>query len=994
MEETLSETSHDQELLQVVGSIWRLICGNCTSPIQLKLESDLSSSFSSSSPTSSRDEELDKAASLAAIEFAKAVRDRSLAKYELQTAIFEHEMRVSQWRQRKLRYTEWIERKKILQSGGSSAVIAGAEVEVPDPGEEPATPAEILNEKIRQDILPTPPQIPDSLLRKQKCRSCGSNYCAPSQSANATLIKALHERDSAQTAPSSPPIRNALDDEDDDEDELGSGYEKGKVSRLSAVQTLPRVDPGVPVVNMDILAETLKPREVGEHSHTHTLLSSLGLTPDFIANVLAEQKSTHNHSHSHSFPGSIRGMSSSASATSTCISFDERMLHHEEFKRPRTQPQSLPGLPPLPQQPHPERPDRLRAIAQHLVAAGLFQRCERLPSREVTREEASLVHEASLLDIVDDLQSRVEGGVGQYNFDTGDTYANTHTLLAARLACGNTLAVTESVALGKTSRGIALVRPPGHHAEPDKAMGFCVYNNVGVAAAVARKKWGVARVLILDWDVHHGNGTEKMFYSDPTVLYVSLHRYDRGTFYPGTGHVSSVGVGEGAGYNVNIAWEKDGMGDADYLHAFDEVIMPIAHSFNPELVLVSAGFDAARGDPLGGCDVTPRGYAQMTHRLLSLAKGKVVVALEGGYNLSAISRGMESVLRVLLGEAPPPLLPVPSSTHVKLSDTARDLHDNKAGAQLDAFFPPSPSSSTYPSAFETELTLSNELKKERESKVNSTIPQSSNLSSIEITSNITTEVVPANVLFGVRSAVLAAEQYSDESNMAREAAEEGAGRREQLMYVATPHDEAIAAVSLSMHCLARFWPCLEAKVRAQDTFSQTVLGKSMPLSKKSLSKSHEGNLDDEEREEEEDDDDKEEEEEVGFGDKKDNEDEDETPFFDTIAGPMRSQILQLLRGEKDDEGVELKKTSLLDEMENNEEDEDHGIPSGGEGEDNEGDGMRMQDEDDYDEEDEDDPNLNIFRLLAPSSNKDHQKIEDVIEEVEESEPVTKKQRTV
>ncbi|KAJ1493209.1 hypothetical protein T484DRAFT_1610676 [Baffinella frigidus] len=180
-------------------------------------------------------------------------------------------------------------------------------------------------------------------------------------------------------------------------------------------------------------------------------------------------------------------------------------------------------------------------------------------------------------------------------------------------------------------------------------MGFCFFNYVAAAAAVAKSEFGLKRVLILDWDVHHGNGTEKMFINDPSVLYISLHRYDDGSFYPGTGPAEEVGVREGAGYNVNIPWPHSGMGDAEYLLAFERVVMPIARSYNPELVLVSAGFDAAHGDPLGGCNVTPYGYGQMTNMLRGLAGGRMVVALEGGYNLRSISRSMEAVVRVLLG---------------------------------------------------------------------------------------------------------------------------------------------------------------------------------------------------------------------------------------------------------------------------------------------------------------------------------------------------------
>lgn len=199
-----------------------------------------------------------------------------------------------------------------------------------------------------------------------------------------------------------------------------------------------------------------------------------------------------------------------------------------------------------------------------------------------------------------------------------DTFANSSSPLAARLSCGGLLEVTSAVVHGKATSGVAVIRPPGHHAEPDRVMGFCLYNNVGVAAQVARTQWGVNRVLIVDWDVHHGNGTQEMFYSDPSVLYFSTHRYDSGRFYPGTGSAREVGTGAGAGYNINVPWPCGNMGDAEYFAAFSQVLMPVALAFDPDLVIVSAGFDAADGDPLGGCSLTPKGevVCACTHCLL------------------------------------------------------------------------------------------------------------------------------------------------------------------------------------------------------------------------------------------------------------------------------------------------------------------------------------------------------------------------------------------
>uniref|UniRef100_A0A3B5MT07 Histone deacetylase domain-containing protein n=1 Tax=Xiphophorus couchianus TaxID=32473 RepID=A0A3B5MT07_9TELE len=183
------------------------------------------------------------------------------------------------------------------------------------------------------------------------------------------------------------------------------------------------------------------------------------------------------------------------------------------------------------------------------------------------------------------------------------------------------------------------------------------------------------RVLILDWDVHHGNGTQHMFEDDDSVLYISLHRYDNGTFFPFSEDAASdrVGVAKGAGFNVNVAWSGGRMGDSDYLAAFHHIVMPIAAEFNPGLVLVSAGFDAARGDPLGGYQVTPEGYAHLTHLLMSLAGGRVLIILEGGYNLTSISDSMAMCTSMLLGDAPPSLAtPFPPPHHCAVA-TIREV---------------------------------------------------------------------------------------------------------------------------------------------------------------------------------------------------------------------------------------------------------------------------------------------------------------------------------
>jgi histone deacetylase 6 len=239
-------------------------------------------------------------------------------------------------------------------------------------------------------------------------------------------------------------------------------------------------------------------------------------------------------------------------------------------------------------------------------------------------------------------------------------YVNQHSARCARLSCGGVVEMCDAVASGRIRNGFAIVRPPGHHAEPDGAMGFCFYNNVAVAARWLQQKYGSVndqtrckKIMILDWDVHHGNGTQSAFWNDPDILYVSIHRFEPGFYPPGqAGNANQVGSGPGVGRNVNIPWPCAMMGDADYVAAFRQIVMPIATEFDPDLVIISAGFDAARGDHLGECDVTPNGYGQMTYDLARLANGRLVVALEGGYNLDSIANSAVEVTEVLLGEAP------------------------------------------------------------------------------------------------------------------------------------------------------------------------------------------------------------------------------------------------------------------------------------------------------------------------------------------------------
>ncbi|TPX34488.1 hypothetical protein SmJEL517_g02803 [Synchytrium microbalum] len=246
-----------------------------------------------------------------------------------------------------------------------------------------------------------------------------------------------------------------------------------------------------------------------------------------------------------------------------------------------------------------------------------------------------------------------------------DVYLSPNSDLAATVSCAGVIAVCEAVWKGECQNGFAIVRPPGHHAEHDEPMGFCLFNNVAVAARHMQRTHGVKKILILDWDVHHGNGTQHEFYNDPNIMYVSLHRYGRkgeasnDYFFPRVladddGFANYVGGPRAEGFNINIPWPGGDMGDREYMHAFHRVIMPIAREFDPDFVIISAGFDCAEGDPLGGCCVTPGGFANMAYQLCSLARGKLVLALEGGYNIRSIAKSVSAICEVLLGHPPTP----------------------------------------------------------------------------------------------------------------------------------------------------------------------------------------------------------------------------------------------------------------------------------------------------------------------------------------------------
>jgi acetoin utilization deacetylase AcuC-like enzyme len=268
-----------------------------------------------------------------------------------------------------------------------------------------------------------------------------------------------------------------------------------------------------------------------------------------------------------------------------------------------------------------------------------------LAARPATDAELARVHAPELIALVDASRGR-----RHVRFDA-DTSTSAASSDAARLAAGSLIELCDAVSAGQVDNGLVLVRPPGHHAERDRAMGFCLYNNVAVAAQALRAR-GVARVAIVDWDLHHGNGTQHSFEDDPSVLYVSTHQYP---FYPGTGAADEVGRGPGAGRTLNVPCPA-GFGDAEFACIFDELIEPVIRQFAPEFVLVSAGFDCDGRDPLGGLTLTPDGIARMARALVRLAgecaRGRIVAVLEGGYDLGALVDGTGVLLDALTG-APP-----------------------------------------------------------------------------------------------------------------------------------------------------------------------------------------------------------------------------------------------------------------------------------------------------------------------------------------------------
>ena len=292
---------------------------------------------------------------------------------------------------------------------------------------------------------------------------------------------------------------------------------------------------------------------------------------------------------------------------------------------------------------HPESPRRLESIYKMLEAPDMKGRFTEIPPRFASEEEIEMIHQPSYYRMV-----AATAGKSHTYLDP-DTETSPESFEVARLAVGGMCNAVDSVVKGEVKNAFAFVRPPGHHAEANRAAGFCLFNNVAIGAMHAIRRHGMERVLIVDWDLHHGNGTQHSFYEDPRIVYLSTHQYP---YYPGTGGLGEIGRGAGKGYTINVPL-RSGPGDAEYLRVFRRILKPVALEFRPDIVLLSAGFDIYFKDPLGGMKVTPHGFGCLARVLLDVAEaccgGKFVVVLEGGYHIEGLTQSIKVVLNEMAG---------------------------------------------------------------------------------------------------------------------------------------------------------------------------------------------------------------------------------------------------------------------------------------------------------------------------------------------------------
>jgi len=293
---------------------------------------------------------------------------------------------------------------------------------------------------------------------------------------------------------------------------------------------------------------------------------------------------------------------------------------------------------------HPESPDRLRALRRRLELDGLLSRLVHLQEQEATDDDLHLCHTRAYLAAVNKDIARHAPMLS-----TGDTHLSPYADASARAAAGAAMAAVDAVLSGRVRNAFAAVRPPGHHATLSRGMGFCLYNNVAIAARHARRAWGVDRILIVDWDVHHGNGTQDIFYDDPSVFFFSTHQ---APWYPGTGWPDETGDGPARGTTLNCPFPA-GSGRREILGAFRRKLLPAMEGFRPEFVLVSAGFDSRRDDPLGLFRLHDEDFRELTEMVLEIAdrwaQGRLVSVLEGGYSLHGMPAAAAAHLRGLMG---------------------------------------------------------------------------------------------------------------------------------------------------------------------------------------------------------------------------------------------------------------------------------------------------------------------------------------------------------
>ncbi|KAK7602688.1 hypothetical protein V9T40_006662 [Parthenolecanium corni] len=328
---------------------------------------------------------------------------------------------------------------------------------------------------------------------------------------------------------------------------------------------------------------------------------------------------------------------------------------------------------------YPEKPERYLEIIKRCKELNLLDRCKRIPSQNATTEELSLLHTENIISMLQECENKSEEELEDFSSRYDSVYINKDTYKAALLSAGSTKRLVQAVCKNEVKNGMAIVRPPGHHAMQSEYCGYCFFNNVALAAKYALNECGLKRILIVDWDIHHGQATQQMFYNDPRVLYFSIHRFDNGIFWPNLeeSNCNFIGEGDGKGYNFNVTLNKIELGNADYLAIFQELLLPVATEFQPEFIIVSAGYDAAIGCPEGEMLVSPACYAHFINALSVFASGRLAVVLEGGYFLPSLAEGAALTLRALLGDPCPRILPIERADESALETIRNVIYTHK-----------------------------------------------------------------------------------------------------------------------------------------------------------------------------------------------------------------------------------------------------------------------------------------------------------------------------